>query len=219
MTVVDSDSVFWNNISSTPFDQVRLSPSSRALIREALFVKPLPFVKRVIFISTPHRGSYLASPAIVGRLAARLISLPRNIVSASTEVFADPATRAYQMQRIPTSLDNMSPSQPFIRTLAGLPIAPGVPAHSIIPVLGDGPLEDEVDGVVAYKSAHIEGVESEVVIHHSGHSTQSDPRTIDEVRRILLEHVATANCGQPPLRSTVPLQPASTKPRLAPPPP
>jgi len=60
--------------------------------------------------------------------------------------------------------------------------------------------------------AHIEAVESEVVIHHSGHSTQGDPRTVDEVRRILLEHIEKANCGQRPLRVTSPLQPGSTKP-------
>jgi hypothetical protein len=51
-----------------------------------------------------------------------------------------------------------------------------------------------------------------VVIHHSGHSTQGDPRTVDEVRRILLEHIEKANCGQRPLRVTSPLQPGSTKP-------
>ncbi|MFN8642506.1 MAG: alpha/beta fold hydrolase [Candidatus Binatia bacterium] len=219
MTVVESGDAFWKNVSSTPFDEAKFSPTSRALLQEALFVEPLPFVKRVIFVSTPHRGSYLASYELVGRLAGRLISMPKDVVSLSTEIFADPSTRVMGLQRIPTSLDNMSPSQPFIKTLASLPIDPGVTAHSIIPVLGDGPLEDEVDGVVAYKSAHIEGVESEVVIHHSGHSTQGDPRTVDEVRRILLEHVGTANCGQAPLRFTVPLQPASTKPRLNPPPP
>jgi pimeloyl-ACP methyl ester carboxylesterase len=216
MTVVESGDAFWNNVSDNPFDQARLSPNTRALIQEALFLEPLPFVKRVIFISTPHRGSYLASYELVSRLAARLISMPRDVLSISTELVADPSTRAFKMQRIPTSLDNMSPTQPFIKTLAGLPIAPGVAAHSIIPVLGDGPLEDEVDGVVAYKSAHIEPVDSEVVIHHSGHSTQGDPRTIDEVRRILLLHATTADCGQPPVRITVPLQPASTKPGASP---
>lgn len=212
MTVVDAGDAFWKNVSANPFDQATLSPNTRALITEALFVRPLPFVRRVIFVSTPHRGSYLASYELVGRLAARLISMPRDVLSVSTELIADPSTRAMKMQRIPTSLDNMSPTQPFIKTLAGLPIAPGVNAHSIIPVLGDGALDDEVDGVVAYKSAHIDGVDSEVVIHHSGHSTQSDPRTIDEVRRILLLHTETANCGQAPPRVTAPLQPASTKP-------
>ena len=53
---------------------------------------------------------------------------------------------------------------------------------------GDGPFEKGDDGVVRYTSTHIEGVESELVVR-SGHSCQSDPRTIEEIRRILHEHV------------------------------
>ena len=44
------------------------------------------------------------------------------------------------------------------------------------------------DGVVAYKSAHIEGVESEYVVR-SPHSCQANPYTIAEVRRILLQQL------------------------------
>ena len=47
------------------------------------------------------------------------------------------------------------------------------------------------DGVVKYKSAHIDGVESEVVVP-SAHSCQSHPRTIAEVRRILLLHLGAS---------------------------
>ena len=203
MTAVDSETTFWDNVSSTPFDQSGLSGESRALIQEALFVKPLPFVTRLIFVSTPHRGSYLAGPELVRRLAAKLISMPRDLVTVSTDLLRGPAARAMKMQRIPTALDNMSPRHPFIKSLSSMPIAPGVAAHSIIPVQGDGPLEDEVDGVVAYKSAHVDGVESEVIIHHSSHSTQGDPRTVDEVRRILLLHDASADCGVPSTDSGV----------------
>jgi hypothetical protein len=39
---------------------------------------------------------------------------------------------------------------------------------------------------VEYVSAHLEGVVERIV--RSGHSTQSHPHTIAEVRRILLEH-------------------------------
>ena len=39
-----------------------------------------------------------------------------------------------------------------------------------------------------YQSAHIEPVESELVVLGSGHSTQANPETIEEVRRILYEH-------------------------------
>jgi hypothetical protein len=84
----------------------------------------------------------------------------------------------------------MSPRHIFIQTLQAIPVAPGVPAHSIISVAGDGPVERGDDGVVAYESAHIDGVESERVVR-SGHSTQGHPDTIAEVQRILLLHAAS----------------------------
>lgn len=43
--------------------------------------------------------------------------------------------------------------------------------------------------MVKYESAHIEGVASELVVG-SGHSAQAHPQTLEEVRRILLEHAA-----------------------------
>jgi hypothetical protein len=64
--------------------------------------------------------------------------------------------------------------------------------HSIISVKGTGPYEDGNDGVVAYKSAHIEPVVSELVVR-SPHSCQENPHTIEEVRRILRLHA-----GLPP---------------------
>jgi len=49
--------------------------------------------------------------------------------------------------------------------------------------------EEADDAVVAYESAHIESVESELLVR-SRHSCQTNPRAIREVRRILLEHLA-----------------------------
>jgi hypothetical protein len=88
---------------------------------------------------------------------------------------------------LPTALDNMDPGNRFIKALAPTPVTAEVKVHSIIPVKGDGPAVDGNDGVVEYKSAHIDGVESELVVN-SGHSTQATPATIEEVRRILYEH-------------------------------
>jgi hypothetical protein len=63
----------------------------------------------------------------------------------------------------------------------------------------EGPLAKGNDGVVEYRSAHIEDADSELVVR-SGHSTQGLPATIEEVRRILglhIEAVAAAGvrCG------------------------
>jgi hypothetical protein len=187
MTVVDSGNRFWNNLTKVPFDKADLDPETRDLVARALFVKPLPFVDEVIFIATPHRGSFIASNPIV-KLGNKFINLPGGLAKSAVQLGK---LREPSMSRtpptIPTALDNMDASNPFIKTLASLPIAPGVRAHSIIPVKGTEPLEKGNDGVVEYKSAHINGVESELVVH-SGHSTQGTPETIEEVRRILYEH-------------------------------
>ncbi len=88
-----------------------------------------------------------------------------------------------------TSLDSMSPSNPGLLALAEMPVAPGVKAHSIIAVEGDGDPHTGNDGVVEYTSAHQDGVESEFIVR-SPHSCQANPLTIEEVRRILLIHFA-----------------------------
>jgi pimeloyl-ACP methyl ester carboxylesterase len=199
MMVVDSGSRFWDAVSSTPFEQAKLSPSTRALLTEALFVKPLPFVSTVVFMSTPHRGSYLAGPQFVRRLAQRLIAFPGDLLAASGDLLGVRGQLRSELglQRLPTSIDNMSPGNPFIQTLSTIPIAPGVAAHSIIAVKGEGPVESGSDGVVRYQSAHIEGVESELVIR-SGHSVQQTAPAVQELLRILEEHGGQVACGDEP---------------------
>jgi Alpha/beta hydrolase family len=187
LMTISSGNRFWENVSSVPFDEVEMPAQTRALLREAMFFTPVPTIKRVIFIATPHRGSYRASGWVLN-IVNRLVRLPGTLVSQLTDLLAQPAFAELNMSRLPTSVDNMSPGHPFLRALNDLPIDPGIKAHSIIAVLGEGPVTGKTDGVVAYESAHIDGVESEKVVR-SGHSTQGYPETIEEVRRILREHI------------------------------
>jgi len=55
-------------------------------------------------------------------------------------------------------------------------------------VQGAGDVHTLGDGVVMYRSAHLDGVASEKVVR-SSHSMQSQPQTVLEVRRILREHL------------------------------
>jgi pimeloyl-ACP methyl ester carboxylesterase len=190
MMVVDSGDAIWGKISPLPLDDVRLSASTREVLREALFVTPVPMVRRVIFISTPHRGSFVAARQMVAGLVRRIVRLPAGLATLATDMARYPEIFAARGYLFPTAIDNMSPRNRFLRALSEIPLAPGIHAHSIISVAGDGPGAEGNDGVVAYSSAHIEGVESELVVH-SGHSTQSTPATIEEVRRILRLHLAT----------------------------
>ena len=88
---------------------------------------------------------------------------------------------------VPTAVDNMSPGHPVILGLQAIPVVPSVTVTSIIAVDGDGEVEGGDDGVVKYSAAHIEPVESELVVR-SSHSAQGNPHTIEEVRRILWRH-------------------------------
>ena len=133
---------------------------------------------------------------LLRRLAQKLVSMPSTLLRTGADLFSRNDLRPYlKMQTLPTAIDNMAPGHPFIRTIAEIPVAPGVHAHSIIAVDGDVPKETGGDGVVKYVSAHIDGVESERIIN-SPHSCQSNPDTIDEVLRILRVHAAGVVCGR-----------------------
>jgi hypothetical protein len=157
----------------------------------SLIFEPLPFVQRVVFVATPHRGSYRAL-GFLGALGSWFVNLPGRLTRLGVELatLQTKGLLAGPFTGIPTAITNMNPSNRFIQTLASMPIVEGVSAHSIIAVQGDGKPEDGADGVVMYKSAHIDGVASEKVVR-SGHSTQGHPETIQEIKRILLEHLQT----------------------------
>jgi hypothetical protein len=93
--------------------------------------------------------------------------------------------------KVPTSVANMNPRNPFLGALHDLPLAAGITAHSIIAVEGNGPAETGNDGVVAYTSAHIAGVESEYIVR-SPHDCLNQPLAIEELRRILLKHLISS---------------------------
>jgi len=70
-------------VSTNRLENLKISTTDREKLRSLIFLEPLPFVKRVVFIATPHRGSYLAG-GFVRNLAQRLVSLPGAMVSRSS---------------------------------------------------------------------------------------------------------------------------------------
>jgi len=190
MTAVEPGDRLWHSLTPVKFSDVQMDEKVRTAVADGMFFKPQPSVKRVVFISTPHRGSFLAS-SFVRQLAAKFMSVTREVSQFTRDV----VRQREQLQlpkefrdRAPTSLDGMSPKNPLIQALADIPLAPGVKGHSIIAVAGEGDIATGDDTVVKYSSAHIEGVASELVVR-SKHSCQGKPATIEEVRRILLEHL------------------------------
>jgi hypothetical protein len=111
----------------------------------SMFVEPLPSVTTVVFICTPHRGSFVAED-IFGKIGRRLVSFPGTLTKVSVDLGKLDPEAAKQALTLPTAIDNMDGSNPFIKTLSALPITPGVDSHSIIAVKGDGPPEKGDDG-------------------------------------------------------------------------
>jgi hypothetical protein len=190
-------------LNTNRLEDLNISEAQRAEVRRLVFYEPLPFVKRVVFIATPHRGSYL-SGGLARRLAQRLVSPPDALSSSRTNMLSlvgVSETGKFLNNRMPTSLDGMSPRNPGLLAMSEIQVVPSVKAHSIIPVLGDGDYREGRDGVVSYESAHVEYVESEYIVR-SKHSCLNQPATVEEVRRILHEHLRQLNSAEDPnLRS------------------
>ena len=117
MTVENSGTRFWDNINTVPFEQAAISAETKDLLHRSLFTEPLPFVKRVVSIATPHRGSFL-SENIIGKIGRRLIRLPATVTKVGVEmVKLNPVGVARTSIRMPTSIENMDGSNPFLRRL------------------------------------------------------------------------------------------------------
>ena len=192
LMISESGSHFWDNAANVPFSEIDAPPATKAFLQRVIFFEPVPSVTRVIFISTPHRGSFRVSTLVLS-VIRKLVSLPVTLVRDIDEVARLNVGKLKNVTGtsggLPTAVDNMNPQGTFVRTLAMCPMTPKATTHSIISVIGEGPVSGKTDGVVAYESAHLEGVASEKIVR-SSHSTQGEPDTILEVRRILVEHVA-----------------------------
>src|SRR5262249_20575742 len=144
------------------------------------------------------RGSRL-SVTTPGRLAAKLVGLPRDLLRTAKELMPAELTGEVTREPVPSSIDLLSPDAPALQVLAARPRPVGVHFHSIIgrapprtvrreitrPFLGNEP----TDGAVPYSSAHLEAAESEIVVAADHFSVHHHPLAVREVRRILLEHL------------------------------
>ena len=165
---------------------------ARTALAPYLEFEPLPQVGRAIFAAAPHGGTPFAENRL-SRWAAGLVKLPVSVLGRLkevTQVLIDPNSAApVALDRGFNSIDNLSDQDPFIRAAAQLPISPRVHYHSIIGRHTEAPsLLDTSDGVVPYRSAHLPGATSELVVP-SWHSVQETPEAIVEIRRVLHEHL------------------------------
>ena len=183
--ITDTGNKLWIGAFGKPPDQTELPIETKRILEEAIILKHRPEIGRVIFMSTPHRGSDLASNWI-GRIGSMLIRTPVRLLSIGPTIMqsltADPA--ALQLKRFPNSVDTLAPNNRFVMAINKIPITPGIPYYSIVGDRGRGDTPKSSDGVVAYWSSHLDGARSEFIAP-CDHGSPLNPQAIAEVHRIL----------------------------------
>lgn len=170
LLVSSSGDTLWNSLLENYRLEGERGARVRAKLSPLLHFSPLPQVDRAIFIAAPHRGTPLAEGGL-GRFVGRLVRLPIALLDRFGDVLQDLANSERDGQggdprrkgRLlpPTSIDNLRDTDPFVRASMDLPISPQVHYHTIVgrekPKV---PLADSDDGLVPYRSAHLDGAES-----------------------------------------------------------
>ncbi|MCE9519694.1 MAG: alpha/beta fold hydrolase [Verrucomicrobia bacterium] len=192
--MTDSGMSLWNAVYDKPPAEMPFTPETRKLMTGALIFKHRPEISRVIFCSPSHRGADMATN-FFGRMGSKMIGNRDKLLGGDTSAIAlaKPTSTGAQMQKMPNSIDFLDPKNRFVNNLAALPLAKGIPYHSILGDRGKGgnlnhtpPVSS--DGIVPYWSSHLDGAQSELIIP-SGHWTNQHPQGIAEVKRILYQHL------------------------------
>ena len=183
--ITDTGDKLWKQAFTKPPEQIEMPAESKRLLEEAIIFKHRPEIGRVIFMSTPHRGSDLATNWI-GRLGSKLVKAPSKLLSIGQLVRQDikPDPAALQLKTFPNSVDTLAPNNRFVMAINQLPIAPGIQYYSIMGDRGRGDTPNSSDGVVAYWSSHLDGARSEFIAP-CNHSSPLNPEAIAEVHRLL----------------------------------
>lgn len=180
--ITDSGQKLWDACLPEPRNENALPAEARNAFADALIFRHRPEISRVIYVSTPHRGSTTAS-GWMGRIGTHLVRTPAHLTGGAA---------ALESSTIPNSIETLSPDSVFVKTLSSIPTVPGVPCHSIMGDRGKGGNLDrtrpvKTDTYVPYWSSHLESARSELVVP-SKHSAHQHEKAIAEIRRILLEH-------------------------------
>jgi pimeloyl-ACP methyl ester carboxylesterase len=193
----DSGLTIWNAVVNVPYPASRLAPESRALLERALIFRPEPYVRRLVFIATPHGGSPVADGPL-GRLGVVLSRPQGNAARIGAELEAAYGPGSYNggLRGETFSLRNLSPSSRVIQGLRTIPVDPGVPHHSIVLQLTHHSAYARSDGLVPYESAHFPSATSEMLVP-GFHVQVGQQGVTDELRRILRIHLEEVGADLP----------------------
>jgi hypothetical protein len=189
LMVRDSGTKYALEVLGKPLDQFHFTPDQLKIMNAALVFKASPYVARVIFIATPHRGAEMAS-GLLGRIGAALVRLPGNLIMMGPKLVSQLQANKEEelLDRFPNSIDTLRPNARVIVAMEHLPIKSSVACFSIIgnEDAGGGNLTESSDGIVPYSSSHLSSARSELVVPYGHSYVQSSPQCVAEIQRILI---------------------------------
>jgi hypothetical protein len=178
----------------TELKELDIDKKHKEMLEDMLNFKPLPYIKQVIFISTPHKGAEMAA-WVSSQLLGDLVVSPNDYYKEykNTLMFISKFTRSYNDRVLSgNALDNLRPRSPFIALTNELPYGKGIELNSII---GDASMAGNIggtDGIVPYRSSHLNNSKSETIIKSDHHSVYK-PACAKEVYRLLLNNLKVSN--------------------------
>jgi len=197
--VSSSDDRVWGSVFRLPADRLRGDRATIHELERILFFRRNPRVVRVIFMAAPHRGSPVADSfaGLIGNSLTRVAPMLDHGFSQLARLNPEAMTpeAAYFYRGRFSAVRTLSPRSPALIAVSKLPIK--VPYHSVIGQHSPGPKERGSDGVVPYRSSHLDGSQSELIVR-SGHGVFSNQHAVRETIRIL--HVEDRLRTQPVLR-------------------
>lgn len=199
LQTVDSGNDFWRIVSDRQFAELDAKPEARQYLSNLFYFRPNSSVQRVVTIGTPHRGSRFAN-GFTQWLSAKVIAFPMQTMASRQELFRrNPGFfRPQVATRVMTSIDSLNPDSPMLAALLAAQAGPWMKYHNVV---GDEPrtginrlFASRGDGVVSVDSARLDDLPqlaSQIVVPEDHVVLHRHPQSIAEVRRVLMEHLAT----------------------------
>ena len=179
LQVQDSTDQLWRSVSKSPIEQLECDADQKALLTSIFRFEALPFVARVVFIVTPHRGAGMAD-SWFAKFFSATVRLPAELEQLVSRIDDELLAGGAHV----SSISGLSATSPILLTLADLPIAPHVTYHSIIGNKDAADTPGGTDGIVRYDSSHLAGAASEVIIRATHMSARSNRSGIRDVLRM-----------------------------------
>ena len=155
---------------------------------KVLRFEPLPYVKDVVFISTPHKGAEMASWLVFQLIADFLTTTPENY-NRNLRFISELPTKYNDQIVSDNALYNLMPNSSFINLVQKLPYNKNVNVYSIISDKNGPNNPAGTDGIITYKSAHLKNATKEVIIK-SDHHPILHSECAKEVLKILLTNLS-----------------------------